>query len=320
LTEYRKHEKQRHPKEEQNAFKRKNCGRGFAAKHTRDNIHMTTCGVQWHDRNKYRCFKRDQAFSNTYKRNEHQKACKPFLCQKCRKAFESPQERDQHQTFCSTNDNALSTSAQAIHPEAARLPQEEVLQANQLTEEGRADERISSFVGAVTPSSYPSSRESDTGHEKSHREPPRIGIYDGPPSTTISSKNELSTRIAQALLHHQVKRGGETSLNTGRLDGSSQVSPERFLTIFAKAASEGLTTYEIERLVSSFQHMHEMQNNSARLHQLVNQRIQSFYVEETGLSSNSPYRLAAPSGPPNAELCLLMHCQTKDGQVGEFWD
>jgi hypothetical protein len=130
----------------------------------------------------------------------------------------------------------------------------------------------------------------------------------------------MGRRIAQALLDHRLNRGGDLGRNTGSHGVSNGVSPERFLTIFAQAASEVLTTYEIERLVASFQHIQETQNDAAHLHQFVVQRVQRFYREEVSLSGSSRERLVVPSGPLDAELGLLMHCQTKHGPAGAFWD
>ena len=46
---------------------------GFMTKRSRDNIHLTACGVQWNERNKHQCTKCRQGVSNPHKWNEHQK-------------------------------------------------------------------------------------------------------------------------------------------------------------------------------------------------------------------------------------------------------
>ena len=45
-----------------------------------------------------------------------------------------------------------------------------------------------------------------------------------------------------------------------------------------------------------------------------------FYEAEVQESGEERNRLACPSGPEDADLGLIMHCQSKDGEVGPFWD
>lgn len=50
------------------------------------------------------------------------------------------------------------------------------------------------------------------------------------------------------------------------------------------------------------------------------EKIRTFYAAEI-LGSGEPLNgLAAPSGPENAQSDLVMHCQSKEGEIREFWD
>ena len=223
-----------------------------------------------------------------------------------------------HEFAPNLNHTILGAVVQGALLETSRPPQKSLSPdygvVLQPTDEGLAHEsKVSAVATNVTAPSYPVSTKKDGGLSATV-------ICDRPLSTLPSSKNEVARCIAQALLDHRLNRGGDLGRNTDDYSVSDEVTPERFLTIFAQAASEILTAHEIERLVASFQYMQETQSDTAHLHQFVNQRVQRFYGEEVSLSGNSRERLAAPSGPPDAELGILMHCQTKDGQIGPFWD
>lgn len=159
--------------------------------------------------------------------------------------------------------------------------------------------------------SYTSCEDNSTKQEK---------IQEEPSSTTTSSQDERAKRIAQALRYHRQRRGGGIGLVDTDGSNSREVPPEHFLAMFSKAVSETLSLSEIEQFVSTLQYACEIRSDSAHLSHLVDRRTLRFYEEETSLTNGSRDRLAAPSGQPIAELGLLMHCQTKHGKVGEFWD
>lgn len=50
----------------------------------------------------------------------------------------------------------------------------------------------------------------------------------------------------------------------------------------------------------------------------MNARFEQFYDEGFALSGSARDRLASLSGPPDAEVGLLLHCQTKDGLARAF--
>ena len=52
----------------------------------------------------------------------------------------------------------------------------------------------------------------------------------------------------------------------------------------------------------------------------ISSRLASFFDAEVALTGEAASRLGRPSGPKNAELGLILHCQSKKGDIGEFWD
>lgn len=59
--------------------------------------------------------------------------------------------------------------------------------------------------------------------------------------------------------------------------------------------------------------------DSGTLHDTALAKFQTFYDAEILESGEPLNRLGAPPGPENVEMGLVMHCQSKEGEVGEFW-
>ena len=56
------------------------------------------------------------------------------------------------------------------------------------------------------------------------------------------------------------------------------------------------------------------------LHRKPLAKLRKFYAAEIQESGGPLNRLAAPSGPEGALLGLVMHCQSKEGEIKELWD
>ena len=56
------------------------------------------------------------------------------------------------------------------------------------------------------------------------------------------------------------------------------------------------------------------------LHRQVLEKFRIFYAAGLLECGEPSDRLAAPSGPENARLGRVMHCQSKEGEIREFWD
>ena len=163
----------------------------------------------------------------------------------------------------------------------------------------------------------PSVREDVGCSKEAHRALSANLICDKPLPTLPSAKDDTARLVARALLDHRASRGGGTG-SAGNSRSSDEISPERFSAVFAQAAANVLTAYEINQLVATLRSAPETKNDY--LQQFVDLRVEQFHRDEPSLSDNPRDRLAVPSGPANAELGLMMHCQTKDWQIGSFWD
>ena len=61
-------------------------------------------------------------------------------------------------------------------------------------------------------------------------------------------------------------------------------------------------------------------NNIKYLENQISTQLALFFAAELALTGKSANRLARPSGASDAELGLILHCQSKEGDIGEFWD
>lgn len=94
---------------------------------------------------------------------------------------------------------------------------------------------------------------------------------------------------------------------------------QRVAHLFAEKAKQTLHTTDFEKL-QDFLCTPPETCNLEDLHRQVLEKCRTFYAAEL-LESGEPWdRLAAPSGPENAQLGLVMHCQSQEGGIGEFWD
>jgi hypothetical protein len=96
------------------------------------------------------------------------------------------------------------------------------------------------------------------------------------------------------------------------------ISPTAIASLFAEEAEKSLTIAEFKDLL---QFLNKRTSYDAQqFHQLVVEKLDAFYIAEVQESNEPRNRLAAPSGPENADLGLIMHCQSKEGEIGPFWD
>ena len=101
------------------------------------------------------------------------------------------------------------------------------------------------------------------------------------------------------------------------LDHRSRLSGSTIAWLFTEKAKQALDASEIGQLL-------EFLYNSSKIYQnldgKVSIRLQTFYAAELLQSGESSTGLAPPFRPFNAPLGLVMHCQSKECDIGEFWD
>jgi hypothetical protein len=96
------------------------------------------------------------------------------------------------------------------------------------------------------------------------------------------------------------------------------ISPTTIASLFAEEAKKSLTTTEFKDLLQFLNNY--ILYDAQQFHQLVVEKLDAFYIAEVQESGEPRNRLAAPSRPENANLGLIMHCQSKEGEIGPFWD
>lgn len=92
--------------------------------------------------------------------------------------------------------------------------------------------------------------------------------------------------------------------------------------LFAQAAANKLTDEQFEQLVRFLKDPRAAGGGGPQLNETLTERLERSYAEEVGLSGASRERLAAPGGPADASLGIILHTQTKDGLLvlGSWWD
>jgi len=99
---------------------------------------------------------------------------------------------------------------------------------------------------------------------------------------------------------------------------SSQIAPLQIARQFAKKAASILETREVELLIDFLEKPRQIDREIAN--RVVRSRLDAFYQAEVAATGEPRERLAAPSGPEDAELGIILHCQSKEGHIGKFWD
>lgn len=98
----------------------------------------------------------------------------------------------------------------------------------------------------------------------------------------------------------------------------AQFSPIQIANQFAEKAAGVLSTKQVENLIIFLQEPRQV--NRETLRGIVQDRFHTFCQAEIAMTGEPRDRLAAPSGPEDAALGIILHCQSKEGHVGEFWD
>lgn len=143
-----------------------------------------------------------------------------------------------------------------------------------------------------------------------------------------------ASKILKALLKHHVQRLGtdfdqtNTSMvnlkSTAKLEPSSDITGELMANRFAHAASMALAPQECTQLQAFLEDCPRAVSprSQEQFHNEIDNKIREFFATEIAVSSWDEDRLCTPSGKEDAELLIVLHCQTKDiaHPVGPFWD
>ncbi|KAF2475783.1 uncharacterized protein BDR25DRAFT_379339 [Lindgomyces ingoldianus] len=111
--------------------------------------------------------------------------------------------------------------------------------------------------------------------------------------------------------------------STTLIDVSAQTSnvpsDARIKELFEEAAARQLSP---QGLLLLQQFLRDPMKGKAQhdLEQVLNDWLEAFYSAETEISGKDKSRLAAPGGPPDALLGLILHVQCEDDTIDKFWD
>ena len=132
--------------------------------------------------------------------------------------------------------------------------------------------------------------------------------------------DHAASYLHEACISHRLNHGGYFSSDVVIPTNSKEIAPEKFLDLFVNACSEALSAQELQSLAAFLQQKDRQRPDSMVLRKQTDERIHRFCDEEVILSGESRERLSTASGPAHAELGLLLHCQTREGNGLPFWN
>ena len=92
-------------------------------------------------------------------------------------------------------------------------------------------------------------------------------------------------------------------------------------SLFAQEATRNLSQDELAQLLEFLRAPKaSWSHTSEQLNQELTERLEDFYSTEVQVSGQGRNRLTSPGGPEDADLGLILHLQSEDDVVGDFWD
>lgn len=138
-------------------------------------------------------------------------------------------------------------------------------------------------------------------------------------SDTIQIRPFPSSTLPTAFPNLEISYDDGGTDDRGSLDTPTvQFSPDDIACLFADSAARVLDANEISYLIDFLQNPRPV--DKICLQQLIRAKLDAFFEAEIAISQEPRDRLADPSGPEDAELGIILHCQTMKGHVGEFWN
>jgi hypothetical protein len=90
---------------------------------------------------------------------------------------------------------------------------------------------------------------------------------------------------------------------------------------FAQEATWSLSQDELAQLLEFLKAPKAgWSHTKEQLHQELTERLEDFYSTEVQVSGGSRDRLASPGGPEDADLGIILHLQSEEDAIGNFWD
>lgn len=139
--------------------------------------------------------------------------------------------------------------------------------------------------------------------------------YCGIGKSVVSSPSRTSPSVAEDVIPTINNVLEEDTMPLSTLD----ISGRRIGARFAEEAKKTLSDAEFKDL-QHFLTRSTPPRDAEYLHKQISEKLQTFYAAEVLESGEPCNRLASPSGPEDADMGLIMHCQSKEGEIGQFWD
>ncbi|KIX01560.1 uncharacterized protein Z518_09286 [Rhinocladiella mackenziei CBS 650.93] len=112
----------------------------------------------------------------------------------------------------------------------------------------------------------------------------------------------------------------ERILDSGISNGS-HLSVSGVAQRFAQEATRCLSQDDFIQLLTFLNNPRAGWRKTAeQLQKSLTERLENFYSDEMIESGQNRDRLAAPDGPPDADLGLILHIQSEEDTIGPFWD
>jgi hypothetical protein len=90
---------------------------------------------------------------------------------------------------------------------------------------------------------------------------------------------------------------------------------------FAQEATRSLSQDELAQLLEFLKAPKAgWSHTKEQLHQELTERLENFYSTEVQVSGKGCDRLASPGGPEDADLGIILHLQSEEDAIGNFWD
>ena len=139
--------------------------------------------------------------------------------------------------------------------------------------------------------------------------------------TIIMDANECFQALVRCHEYH-TRRNAATQaagdLEALRMD---DMFGPRIAGIFAQEATRNLSQDELAQLCEFLNAPKAgWSQTREQLNQKLTERLEDFYSTEVQVSGQARDRLASPGGPEDADLGLILHIQSEEDVIGNFWD
>lgn len=130
--------------------------------------------------------------------------------------------------------------------------------------------------------------------------------------------NECFQALVRCHEYHTRRNAATQAAGDLRMDDMFR---PRIAGIFAQEATRNLSQDELAQLCEFLNAPKAgWRQTREQLNQKLTERLEDFYSTEVQVSGQARDRLASPGGPEDADLGLILHLQSEEDVIGNFWD